>query len=81
MEHYEGEVIQLLSNLRATLLGKELMDGGEERGERKLRTAGFPPLSTIAIHDKVKFVSKLAVLTEREGAKGGRGGEREKRKK
>lgn len=77
MGHYEGEVIQLLSNLRATLLGKELVDGREERGERKLRPAGFPPLSTIAIHDKVKFVSKLAVLTEREE----RGGERKERKK
>lgn len=42
--HYEGEVIQLLSNLRATLLGGELMESREGRGERKLRPAGFPTL-------------------------------------
>lgn len=55
---------------------------GRRGGERKLRPAGFPPLSTIAIHDKVKFVSKLAVLTEREGREGGGGrGQRKREEK
>jgi hypothetical protein len=39
---------------------------GEERESSVLPDS---PLSTIASHDKIKFVSKLAVLTERERTK------------
>lgn len=68
---YEGEVIQLLSNLGATLLGGEPVDGRD--GREKLGPAGSPhPLQSS--HDKVKFVSKLAVLAGRER------GEREREK-
>lgn len=37
MGRYEGEVIQLLSNLGATLLGGETVGGGEKGGGRKPR--------------------------------------------
>lgn len=73
MGHYEGEVIQLLSNLRATLLGKELVDG--EGGGRESSVLPDSPHS-LQSPATIKFVSKLAVLTEKERGEG----EREKRK-
>lgn len=53
MGSYEGEVIQLLSNLGATLLGGEPLVGG------KLVLPALSPFLQSS-HDKVKFVSKLA---------------------
>lgn len=52
MGSYEGEVIQLLSNLGATLLGGEPLVGG------KLVLPALSPFLQSS-HDKVKFVSKL----------------------
>lgn len=43
MGRYEGEVIQLLSNLGATLLGGELVGGRKERGEARSCRALPPP--------------------------------------
>lgn len=61
MGSYEGEVIQLLSNLGATLLGGEPLEGGKPALPR-LSLSLFPsPRSFLqSSHDKVKFVSKLA---------------------
>lgn len=71
MGRYEGEVIQLLSNLGATLLGGELVGGRKGRGEaRSCRVSHLLQSS----HDKVKFVSKLAASAERK-RKRDRGGE------
>lgn len=46
---YEGEVIQLLSNLGATLLGGEPMDGvvGMWKGKARSCRSLLPPSSTI----------------------------------
>jgi len=69
MGHYEGEVIQLLSNLRATLLGKELVDGKRGGGERESSVLPDSPHS-LQSPATIKFVSKLAVLTEKERGEG-----------
>jgi hypothetical protein len=61
MGRYEGEVIQLLSNLGATLLGGEPVGGRERRGGRSSVLPRSPHPLQLS-HDKVKFVSKLSAL-------------------